>query len=75
MLTLPSKAGADISECSVVVSPPPGAFPRGQGRMQHVVNKALTHTENDKHGSAGHNQGRGRAPQAPDVQVFGGPIQ
>ena len=42
--------------------------------MQHVVNKALTHAGNHKHGSAGHNQGRGRAPKAADMQVFGGPI-
>ena len=31
MLTLPSKAGAGVGECSVVVSPVPRAFPRGQG--------------------------------------------
>ena len=33
MLTLPSTAGAGISECSVVVSPVPRAFPRGQGSV------------------------------------------
>ena len=33
VLTLPSKAGAGISECSVVVSPAPRAFPRGQGSV------------------------------------------
>ena len=31
VLTLPSKAGAGINECSVLVSPAPRAFPRGQG--------------------------------------------
>ena len=31
MLTLPSKAAAGASECSVVVSPVPRAFPRTQG--------------------------------------------
>ena len=31
VLTLPLKAGAGISECSVVVSPAPRAFPHGQG--------------------------------------------
>ena len=31
VLTLPSKAGAGISECTVVVSPALRAFPRGQG--------------------------------------------
>ena len=51
--------------------------------MQRVVNKALTpwvaenlisghlaHAGNHKHGSAGHNQGKGRAPKAAVVQVF-----
>ena len=33
MLTLPLKAGAIISECSVVVSPAPRAFLWGQGRV------------------------------------------
>ena len=42
--------------------------------MQHVVNKALTHAGNNKHGSAGHNPGRGGTPKAADVQVFGKPI-
>ena len=41
--------------------------------MQHVVTKAYTHAGNRRHGIAGHNQGRGRAPQTADVQVFGGP--
>ena len=36
MLTLPSKAGVGISECSVVVSPAPRAFPRGQGSVWKV---------------------------------------
>ena len=40
--------------------------------MQHVVNKALSHAGNHRHGTAGHNQGRGRAPNAADVQVFEG---
>ena len=45
--------------------------------MQDVVNKACTNAGNHKHGSAGQNQGRGRAPQSAVVQVFGGriPIQ
>ena len=38
--------------------------------MQHLVNKALTHTGNHNHGSAVHNQGRGRTAKAADVQVF-----
>ena len=51
--------------------------------MQHVVNKAFTrwmaanlisrhlaHAGNHKHGSAGHNQGRGGAPKAENVQVY-----
>ena len=42
--------------------------------MQHVVKKALAHTGNHKHRSAGHNPGRGRTPKAADVQVFGKPI-
>ena len=33
MLTLPSKAGAGTSECSVVVSPALRAFLRGQGSV------------------------------------------
>ena len=56
--------------------------------MQHVVKKAptrlvaanliyshLAHAGNHRHGSAGHNQGRGRAPKAADVDVFGNPNQ
>ena len=39
--------------------------------MQHVVNKALTHAGNHKHGTAGHNPGRGRTPKAAGVQEFG----
>ena len=55
--------------------------------MQRVVNKAVTccvaanlisghlvHACNDRHGTAGHNQGRGRTPKAADVQVFRKPI-
>ena len=41
--------------------------------MQHVVNKALTHASNHRHGSAGHNQGSGGTPKAADVDVFGKP--
>ena len=54
--------------------------------MQQVVNKALTcrvaanlisghlaHAGNLRHASAGHNQGRSRAPKAADVCVFGAP--
>ena len=44
-------------------------------RMQHVVNKALTHAGNHRHDTAGHNQGWGRASKAADVQVFGRPNQ
>ena len=33
VLTLPLKAGAGISDCSVVVSSAPHAFPRGQGSV------------------------------------------
>ena len=40
--------------------------------MQHVVNKAPLHAGNHKHSCAGHNQSRDGAPQAADVQVFGG---
>ena len=48
--------------------------------MQHVVNKVLTrwvaanvisghlaHADNHRHGSAGHNQGRSKAPYTADV--------
>ena len=48
--------------------------------MQHVVNKGNTrwvaanlisghrvHAGNHRHGTAGHNEGRSRAPQAADV--------
>ena len=42
--------------------------------MRHLVSEALTHAGNQKHRGAGNNQGSGRAPQASDVQVFGGPI-
>ena len=55
--------------------------------MQHVVNKAhgcwvaanlisghLVHAGNQRHGTAGHNLGRGWTPKAADVQVFGKPI-
>ena len=48
--------------------------------MQHVVNNTFTrwlaaklisshlaHTDNHRHGSAGHNQGRYTAPKAADV--------
>ena len=38
--------------------------------MQHVVNEALTHAGNHRHGCAGHNKGRGRAQKAADVDVF-----
>ena len=54
--------------------------------MQHVVNKAhtrwvaanlisghLVHAGNHRHGTAGHTQGRCRAPQAANVQVTGAP--
>ena len=43
--------------------------------MQHLVNKALTHAGNQRHRSAGHKQGRDRAPKAMEVQVMGGPNQ
>ena len=52
--------------------------------MQHVVNKThtrwvaanlisghLVHAGNHRHGTAGHNLGRGWSPKAADVQVFG----
>ena len=41
--------------------------------MEYMVNKALSQAGNYMHGSAGHNQGGGRAPKAADVQVFGKP--
>ena len=56
--------------------------------MQHVVNKVntclvaanlissnLAHAGKHNHGSSGHNEGRGRAPKAEDVQVLGGSNQ
>ena len=41
--------------------------------MQHGVNKAPTHTGNHRYESAGHNQGRGRAPKEADMDVFAKP--
>ena len=41
--------------------------------MQYVVNKALTHAGNHRHGSAEHNHGRVMAPAAADVDVVGTP--
>ena len=54
--------------------------------MQQVVNTAFTRWRsanlisshlacagNHRHGSAGHHQGRGRAPKAAGLQVFGQP--
>ena len=54
--------------------------------MQHLVNKALTrwvaanlirghlvHAGNHRHGTAGHDQGRSRAPNAANLYVFGAP--
>ena len=39
--------------------------------MGHVVNNTRTHLGKLTHGSAGHNQGRDRAPKAADVRFFG----
>ena len=54
--------------------------------MQHMVDKAhtrlvaanlisghLVHAGNHRHGTAGHNQGRSRAPKPADVEVSGSP--
>ena len=54
--------------------------------MHHMVNKAhtcwvaanlisghLVHTDNHRHGTAGHSKGTSSAPQAADVQVSGVP--
>ena len=38
--------------------------------MQQVINEALTHAAKYRHGSAGHNAGRGRAQKAADVDLF-----
>ena len=37
---------------------------------ENVISGHLAHAGNHKHGSAGHNQGKGRAPKAADVQVL-----
>ena len=39
--------------------------------MQQVVNKALSHAGNDRHGNAWHKQGWSSAAKAVDAEVFG----
>ena len=81
---VPKEGGHTLPFITLRAITPPGVgshrfslLPRGHHSrgypMQHVVNKAICHAGNHRHGSAGHNQSRGRAPKGADVQMFGGP--
>ena len=75
--TLVPKEGGHTLPFLTLLRIPPLLLPQGDHvrgyPMQQVVSKALCHAGNHRHGSAGHNQSRGRAPKGADVQMFGGP--